>query len=68
MQTLESYTVIRVGVPDAPYVIGVIRDGAQLITGRLDAAADIPVRIGTPVSAVSHDGDYTLYSVAGAGQ
>lgn len=68
MPTLESYTVIRVGVPDAPYVVGVIRDGARLITGRLDAPADVPVPIGAPVTTVSVYSDYTLYSVAKADQ
>ncbi|MEV6013090.1 OB-fold domain-containing protein [Streptomyces sp. NPDC051976] len=68
MPTLESYTVIRVGVPDAPYVVGVIRDGARLITARLDAPADVPVTVGAPVTPLGKYSHYTLYSVAEADQ
>ncbi len=63
MKILESYTVIRVGVPDAPYVVGVLRDGDSLETGRLDVPAGTTLDIGASVTRVEHDGDYPLFIV-----
>jgi uncharacterized OB-fold protein len=61
--TLESFTVIRVGMPGAPYVVAVVRTDAGLTTARLDVDVDRLPAIGTALRDVSGAGIPT-YAVA----
>ena len=61
--TLESRTVIRVGMPDAPYIVGVVRGPKGLRSARIRGDVDNLPAPGSPLELVSEGPHYPTYQV-----